>query len=248
MCSCSRSSEGEFVCIACPRPPWLVPGRSVPACLWKGLLCVCVCPAPSCAPWSPPPRRAEGESLTPAHQPTTTSTPAHHPTHPPNDPPTPPHPTHTPHPQIERKREATMSTNTGIFVFTPYGKGEVLGTRNDGIVIVQLRTTQGKPYLGYFHLTQVRQLKNNEHGGTSSLFFPPTPIRVPSHPRTHASQTHRGQHDGGRQLQQQKTNHGGGRRRSDAAPARALLRQPLYGHDQPWVKGRGKVGGWKESQ
>lgn len=43
---------------------------------------------------------------------------------------------------------------TGIFVFTPYGKGEVLGTRNDGIIIVQLRTSQGKPYLGYFHLSQ----------------------------------------------------------------------------------------------
>ena len=30
---------------------------------------------------------------------------------------------------------------------------QVLGTRNDGIVIVQLRTSQNKPYLGYFHLT-----------------------------------------------------------------------------------------------
>lgn len=53
-------------------------------------------------------------------------------------------------------------SSTGIFVFTPYGKGEVMGTRNDGIVIVQLRTSQDKPYLGYFHLTQVRQLSNNE--------------------------------------------------------------------------------------
>jgi hypothetical protein len=56
-------------------------------------------------------------------------------------------------------------SGTGIFVFTPYGKGEVLGTRNDGIVIVQLRTSQDKPYLGYFHLTQVRQLSNNEEKG-----------------------------------------------------------------------------------
>jgi len=53
----------------------------------------------------------------------------------------------------------------GIFVFTPYGKGEVMGTRNDGIVIVQLRTSQDKPYVGYFHLTQVRQMDSEANEG-----------------------------------------------------------------------------------
>lgn len=39
----------------------------------------------------------------------------------------------------------------------PKRRQQVLGTRNDGIVIVQLRTSLDKPYLGYFHLSQVRQ-------------------------------------------------------------------------------------------
>lgn len=44
-----------------------------------------------------------------------------------------------------------------------------MGTRSDGIVIVQLRTSQDKPYLGYFHLTQVRQLSNIEEKGQEGM-------------------------------------------------------------------------------
>lgn len=40
-----------------------------------------------------------------------------------------------------------------------------MGTRNDGIVIVKLRTSQDKPYVGYFHLTQVRQMDSEANEG-----------------------------------------------------------------------------------
>lgn len=36
---------------------------------------------------------------------------------------------------------------------------QVLGTRNDGIIVVQLRTSQ-KPYLAYFHLSQVWKMNH----------------------------------------------------------------------------------------
>jgi hypothetical protein len=32
-----------------------------------------------------------------------------------------------------------------------------------------VQTSQGKPYLGYFHLTQVRQLSNNELNNNDSM-------------------------------------------------------------------------------
>ncbi len=39
----------------------------------------------------------------------------------------------------------------------------MLGTRNDGIVVVQLRTSLGKPYLGYFHLSQASKTHARTH-------------------------------------------------------------------------------------
>jgi len=45
----------------------------------------------------------------------------------------------------------------------------VLGTRNDGIVVVQLRTSLGKPYLGYFHLSQASKTHARTHGGRRAI-------------------------------------------------------------------------------